>query len=83
MPTVLRVGKARVVIYPNDHSPPHVHVVDGNKHARISIRGVRPQLMEIEGFSASELRRILERIGEEQDVLNEQWSRIHGKQAIN
>ena len=27
MPTVLRLGGLRVVIYPNDHSPPHVHVI--------------------------------------------------------
>jgi hypothetical protein len=27
MPTVLRVGGLRVVIYPNDHPPAHVHVL--------------------------------------------------------
>ncbi|CAM2176200.1 hypothetical protein PSAC2689_20142 [Paraburkholderia sacchari] len=27
MPTVLRVAGARVVIFPNDHSPAHVHLV--------------------------------------------------------
>ncbi|MCF3947436.1 DUF4160 domain-containing protein [Acidiphilium iwatense] len=26
MPTVLRIGGLRVVVYPNDHRPPHVHV---------------------------------------------------------
>jgi hypothetical protein len=27
MPTVLRSGSLRVVIYPNDHPPAHVHVL--------------------------------------------------------
>jgi len=27
MPTVLRLGALRVVIYPNDHRPAHVHVL--------------------------------------------------------
>ena len=27
MPTVLRIGGLRVVIYPNDHRPAHVHVI--------------------------------------------------------
>jgi len=27
MPTVFRFGASRVVIYPNDHRPPHVHVM--------------------------------------------------------
>ncbi|WHZ20694.1 MAG: hypothetical protein OJF55_002843 [Rhodanobacteraceae bacterium] len=27
MPTILRLGGLRVVIYPNDHRPAHVHVI--------------------------------------------------------
>ena len=27
LPTVLRFGGLRVVIYPNDHRPAHVHVI--------------------------------------------------------
>jgi len=27
MPTVLTIGNTRVVIYTNDHPPPHVHAV--------------------------------------------------------
>ena len=27
MPTVLRIDGVRVVIYPNDHPPAHVHVL--------------------------------------------------------
>jgi hypothetical protein len=34
MPTVLRLGSLRVVIYPNDHRPAHVHV-SGQGHSAI------------------------------------------------
>jgi hypothetical protein len=28
MPTVLWIGNLRVVVYPNDHRPAHVHVIE-------------------------------------------------------
>jgi hypothetical protein len=34
MPTVLRFDGLRVVIYPNDHRPAHVHVI-GNGHEAV------------------------------------------------
>lgn len=33
MPTVLRIHGFRVVIYPNDHRPAHVHLVGAGKEA--------------------------------------------------
>jgi hypothetical protein len=33
MPTVLRLGRLRVVIYLNDHRPAHVHVMGGGQEA--------------------------------------------------
>jgi uncharacterized protein DUF4160 len=33
MPTVLRIGGLRVTIYPNDHPPPHVHVIGARGEA--------------------------------------------------
>lgn len=33
MPTVLRMGDLRVVIYPNDHRPAHVHVIGSDGEA--------------------------------------------------
>ena len=38
MPTVLPVFKGwRVVPYPNDHRPPHVHVIGVEEHARFEL----------------------------------------------
>lgn len=33
MPTVARLGGLRVVIYPNDHRPAHVHVIGAGNEA--------------------------------------------------
>ena len=33
MPTVKRIDGLRVVIYPNDHRPAHVHVIGGDSEA--------------------------------------------------
>ena len=33
MPTILRTGSLRVVVYPNDHRPAHVHVMGDSDEA--------------------------------------------------
>ena len=37
MPTVLRVGGLRFVIWPNDHDPAHVHVFSAEAEAKIEL----------------------------------------------
>ena len=37
MPTILRVDGLRVVIYPNDHMPEHVHVIGGGGEALFNL----------------------------------------------
>ena len=82
MPTVLRIGRARVVIYPNDHLPPHVHVVDGDKHAKVTLPREQPdehpRVVEVHGFSRVELARILEAVDVASPELRKDWRRIHG-----
>ena len=39
MPTVLIIGGWRVVIYPNDHRPAHVHVIGGGCEAVFNLSG--------------------------------------------
>lgn len=38
MPTVLRIDGLRVVIYPNDHRPAHVHVIGRRCEALFFLR---------------------------------------------
>ncbi len=51
MPTVLRIGGLRVVIYPNDHPPPHVHVIGAQEQAVFQIGGEEATLRESYRFT--------------------------------
>lgn len=81
MPTVLPLFKGwRVVIFTNDHRPPHVHVLGPQEHARFELLCDLGQvrLMSNLGFSLKQLQQIatyfLKHIGR----LCLQWGRIHG-----
>jgi hypothetical protein len=60
MPTVLRIGGLRVVIYPNDHRPAHVHVIGNGCEATFFLNcpDGPPELRENFGFKLAELNRI-------------------------
>ena len=80
MPTILKIRSWRVVIYTNDHRPPHVHVIGTAEHARFELLCdlKRVRLMSTIRFSASQLALI-----ENQLVINlvqlcSEWGRIHG-----
>ncbi len=55
MVTVLRVNGFRVVIYPNDHRPAHVHVISAEHEAVFNLNcpDGPPSLRENYGFSPS------------------------------
>ena len=57
MPTVFRFGAYRVVICPNDHRPPHVHVVGNGHEAVFELRCPKGpvELRENYGFSRRDL----------------------------
>lgn len=80
MPTIHRFHGLRVVIYPNDHRPPHVHVMGKACEAVFKLNGLQrpPELRENYGFSARELTLIESEIGEHQENLQTQWGAIHG-----
>ena len=80
MPTVLIIGGWRVVIYPNDHRPAHVHVIGGGCQAVFNLSGeeLEPELRENHGFDSKALRRILAELQSKQTQLISQWEVIHG-----
>jgi hypothetical protein len=79
VPTIFRVGKARVMIYPNDHPPPHVHVIAAEKHAVVLI--AQPaRVLRIKGFSKAEMGRIVKEIGVQFELLMRHWDTIYGRQ---
>jgi Domain of unknown function (DUF4160) len=65
MPTVHRFDGLRVVIYPNDHRPAHVHVKGAGG--------------ESYGFKLSEVRRIERALVAVLVTLCEEWRSIHAR----
>ncbi|HII3050679.1 DUF4160 domain-containing protein [Aeromonas caviae] len=77
MPTVLIIGGWRVVIYPNDHRPAHVHVIGGGGEAVFNLAG-ELELRENHGFDSKSLRRIWAELQNNQAHLITKWEDIHG-----
>ncbi len=70
----------RVVVYPNDHRPPHVHVI-GNGHEAVYILNHpagTADLRENYGFPSRNLARIQRVLEENLAALLSAWEGIHG-----
>ena len=80
MPTVLRTGSLRFVMWLNDHSPAHVHVFCGDAEARIELgtQGVHPRLVVNFGMKRADLADALRAVHEHQAALLKSWRAIHG-----
>ena len=81
MPTVLRIDGMRVVIYPNDHRPAHVHVTGAVGEAVFILNCPEgpPSLREVYGFSSQEITRIGNDLAAHLSALCGKWSEIHGR----
>jgi len=80
MPTIVRIGKIRIVVYPNDHRPAHVHAIRGDEFSVFELKcpDGPPELKEAHGFSGSELKRIAQIIADHLELLCLKWRSIHG-----
>lgn len=81
MPTVLTIRNIRVVIYTNDHPPPHVHAIKGNQaEARFKLNcpDGPVELWDHEGFRLSELNEIKAAITDNLADICLKWREIHG-----
>ena len=81
MATVDRIRGLRVVIYSNDHRPPHVHVIGAGKEAVFELHCVRGDvsLRENYGFSRKEISLIMEELTKRVGVLCQRWRELHGE----
>jgi hypothetical protein len=75
MPTLIREAGYRVMMYFNDHNPPHVHVFSAEKEARVTLDPI--ELKTNLGFNTHEVRDILDIIERHQAELLAAWRRIH------
>lgn len=80
MPTVLRFDGLRVVVYPNDHRPAHVHVrgPSGEAVFVLNCPDGPPTLLETFGFSRAALNRIEDELAGALATLCAGWRAIHG-----
>ena len=77
MPTALRAGGLRFVIYPNNHPPAHVHAIGPGWAVVVDLRG--PEVREVVGPCAErDARWVLDFARERRAALLEAWRRIHG-----
>ena len=81
MPTVSRIHGLRVMIYPNDHMPAHVHVIGDGCEAVFNLNCPKglPVLRVNYGFTESRLSRIRAMLASELTHLCAKWSEIHEK----
>ncbi len=81
MPTVMLIDGLRVVIYPNDHEPAHVHVMGDGCEARFALHGADGQVELIEnyGFKGRAVLKIRAALAKRQEALVEKWREIHGE----
>lgn len=76
MPTVLRIEGLRVVVYPNDHPPAHVHVIGPGWVVVVNL--IDLDLREAIGCNEAEARRVLRLVAAHRGALLEAWRRWHG-----
>lgn len=80
MAALFAVGAYHVVVFPNDHTPAHVHALGPGGYAKVEL-GRNPNevaLIETDGISSANLRRIVARIIDQHGVCLDGWRRFHG-----
>jgi hypothetical protein len=80
MPTVLTIFGLRVVVYPNDHRPAHVHVMGAGCEAvfKLHCPSGPVELRENFGFSRKELTKLSAELSANVQILCQAWGAIHG-----
>jgi hypothetical protein len=80
MPTVLKIGGLRVVVYPNDHRPAHVHVIGSDREAVFNLHCPNgpPEVRENYGFSRREIGTIAGALAVCLASLCAAWREVHG-----
>ncbi len=80
MPTVHREAGFQFRIFFNDHPPPHVHAINVDGFAKITMgRRMAPHLVEARGLKARDIIRAVRIVARVQDSLLREWIAIHGE----
>ena len=76
MPTILRTGKFAFRLYPNDHAPPHVHVVTAEGEARIQLHP-KTVLLGVYGLKKADAAEAVRLVRQHQVFLLGAWRDLH------
>ncbi|MDX1995709.1 MAG: DUF4160 domain-containing protein [bacterium] len=81
MPTVLKSGEFKVLIFVNDHPPAHVHVRKGAMLAKISLEADVKLIRYDKDLGMGDLRKMMTIVQEHRDFLLEKWNELYGDKA--
>ena len=76
MPTIFNEGGFRFMIYPDDHSPPHVHAIGAGCMIRIGLEPLA--ILSSIGAKASDVRKAVEIAERRREELFAGWRKYHG-----
>jgi hypothetical protein len=81
MPTVLRFGAFRFIIYPppREHGPPHVHVIRAGAEAVITLDPV--SVRGVAGMRDADVLTAVHLVERFRLVLGDRWRGIHGEET--
>jgi Domain of unknown function (DUF4160) len=79
MVTICRAHGLHIIIFTDDHEPAHVHVF-GDGHANINLIGPddAPALVRAENINASDLRRAMQLVRDQQAAFLAKWREFNG-----
>jgi hypothetical protein len=79
MPTLFQCRGYRIVIFSNDHGPPHVHVLNDGSATIAVGKGIDDlRVVRANGIPRRMHRVILEQIIEQREAILQAWNDIHG-----
>lgn len=79
MPTIINKDGFRIIIYPDDHLPPHVHVIKNDGEVKIDLGNDNSAPSIIEAWmDKKSTKKAMQIVMENQDILLKAWGDIHG-----
>jgi Domain of unknown function (DUF4160) len=79
MPTIANENGMKIVVWSNDHQPPHVHVFGKDWEVRVLI-GAEAVLYSVDTGNpySKQVSRAVELVGRHLEACNSKWREIHG-----
>ncbi len=73
----IRVNALRLVIYPNDHEPPHVHVMGPGWELKVRLKEPPELILVLGKPKLNEITQALDAVWEQMWALTNLWGELH------